>query len=470
MPNFLERNFPTFLKALGALGSAKSFGFAPTQAGNWGAGIQPGSRYNYGLAAGDLWKNNTVFACLSWARRTFPEAPLAVSTVGTDEMDHAHPLAALLRRPNPFYGRYTLWGATVLSYIVDGNAYWFKVRNGLGEVTELYYRPHWQVTPVRGKGGAFIDYYNYTVSGKVVRMETTEVVHMRNGLDPENEVKGLSDLAALLRTVVTDNEATSFCAAMLRNMGMPGPMITPKAGTPSPTREQALAIKQSFLSRTTGDNVGMPIVIDGEYDVNYPVVNLDGAALLNIRKLSQSDIAAAIGIPAVVVGLLVGLETGTAKASHEDARRQAYESFVQPVQASIGEDLDIQLMPDFDPSRQKQINWDYSGVSALAPNQNDLAERWVKLYQGGVCMRSEARAKVGLDIRDGGDDDVFILASRETLLDVNGDPIASATMPIPSATPPALAALNGAVPLNHSGNGTNGSGTNGSGRVTNGRS
>jgi phage portal protein BeeE len=139
----------------------------------------------------------------------------------------------------------------------------------------------------------------------------------------------------------------------------------------------------------------------------------------------------------------VGLETATAKASHEDARRQAYEAFLIPSQASIGEDIDIQLMPDFDRTGLKQVNWDYSGIAALSENQNDLATRWARLYQSGVCMRSEARAKVGLEKRDGGDDDVFVLGAREALLDVDGNLLESTLPPAPVGKPLQPAAVNG---------------------------
>jgi HK97 family phage portal protein len=360
------------------------------------------SRIDYGIDASDLWKNNSVYACLRFLKDVFPEAPVAVAGRGMRtavSLDHQHPLAALIRNPNPYYGRSTLWAGTIVSFVLDGNAYWFKVRNDLGEVVELWYRPHWMVEPRREKGSSeFITHYDYRPpgAGAPQRVPSSEVVHLRDGIDPENEMKGFGRVKPLLRTVITDSQADRFCERMLANMGVPGAIIAPKVDMPPIPPDKAEDIKRNYRERVSGDNAGSPLILSAPFDITFPDIQIDGAALLNIKKISQSDIAAAIGLPAVVVGFLVGLETATAKASHEDARRQAYESCIIPIQSSITEDVDITLLPDMGDATTQETVFDYSLVPALQENQDELHSRAREDYRAGLIDRAEALRMIGL--------------------------------------------------------------------------
>lgn len=396
------------LRAFGAniAEGLKSFGWFTTETTTtrnsafWypGRGGAPSSNYNYAAEAGDLWRNSTVFSCLNWIRRTFPEAPIAVAPIDGGDPDPNHPLAQLIRHPNPVYGRSTLLGATAFSYVVDGNAYWFKRRDSVG-VRELWYRPHWMVRPRRRPGSTnFIDYYEYSPPG-MARQEIplSEVVHLRNGIDPDCEMLGMSDLKALLRSVVTDNQAQNFTASMLRNMGVPGAILTVKNGANPPTPEQAQKIKDEIQDRISGDNIGKPLFVGGPMDVTFPEVAIDGAALEAIKSLSQADISAAIGIPAVVVGLLVGLKTSTAKASYADARGQAYESCIVPNQSSIAEDLDIQLLPDLGNPAKEEVVWDYSNITVMGESTDAKHERVREDYKALLCDRFTALTELGME-------------------------------------------------------------------------
>ena len=55
-------------------------------------------------------------------------------------------------------------------------------------------------------------------------------MHFRFGLDPENDRKGRSPLAGVLREVFTDDEAANYTASLLRNMGVPGIIVSRRGG------------------------------------------------------------------------------------------------------------------------------------------------------------------------------------------------------------------------------------------------
>src|SRR6185369_17872154 len=75
-----------------------------------------------------------------------------------------------------------------------------------------------------------------------------------------NMRKGLSPLAAAYRAVGWDNEAETFGATLLKNMGIPGVAITPKDAEFQIQPEQADLLKAMWRERFTGDYRGEPIV------------------------------------------------------------------------------------------------------------------------------------------------------------------------------------------------------------------
>ena len=118
----------------------------------WRMGTLPGSQLDVEELAGDVLLNGAVAICLGWMADNFPEPHLRVTRGTRDGQPDPvfdHPLPRLIADPNPHYDGDALWAATVMSYAAHGNAYWLKVRDaeGYGRPVELWYLPHWQVTP-----------------------------------------------------------------------------------------------------------------------------------------------------------------------------------------------------------------------------------------------------------------------------------------------------------------------------------
>jgi len=166
----------------------------------------------------DPLENSAVVNGLAWITRNFGQAEFQVykqTRDGKEEEIINHPLQRLIERPNPFYGGQTLWAGTLLSYHLDGNAYWLKVRNarGFGTPTELWYEPHWNIKPHWPEdGSAYIDYYERRVNGVTYQIPPENVVHFRNGLNPSNTRMGLAPLKSALLQVFADQEVGLWVA------------------------------------------------------------------------------------------------------------------------------------------------------------------------------------------------------------------------------------------------------------------
>lgn len=358
----------------------------------------------------DPLSNSAVVNVLDWITRNFGQAELTVTrdtADGEDEIIDGHPLVKLLERPNPYYGGYTLWSGVLTSYFLDGNAYILKERNarGFGVPTALWYEPHWSIRPHwPDDGSEFIDYYERRINGAIQKIPKENVIHFRKGLNPSSPRYGLSPLKAALLQVFTDNEVSMWVAALARNMAIPGVVVSPTENI-GMSPEKAEQIKQVWKRKFGGDNRGEPLILD--FQATVEVLGFDPKQMdfASINHLAETRIAGAFGIPAIVAGLGAGLDASTYN-NLENLKKSAFEECLVPTWEAFEDELDTQLLPDFerDPeARGIETEFDTSGVKALRENQTELEKRAITAFQAGVITLNETRRQLSYDLDPDGD-------------------------------------------------------------------
>lgn len=410
--------------------------FPRAYSGGWADLISWGrTRINFKREAGDPTESSVVMACVRWIIRQWPRSPFAVyetDSEGNRTAVHGHLLAELIANPNPWYGGATLWMGTVLSLNLDGNAYWYVLRNRLRAPVGLLYLPHHQVEPKPDPDGVeLIGYYEFDAGdGKKQRLEVGDVVHFRDGLDPKNIRKGMAPLKSLLLEIFTDNEAAAFSAIILRNLGVPGVAISPKPNA-TPVGQSAkldgpkvAELKKQYQEKFSGDGRGEPWFSSIPWDVVPLSFSPQQLNLQGLRQMPEARVSGVIGIPAIVAGLWVGLEHSTYNNVTE-LRKLAYDNNILPTHELVATEVDRALLPEFETDPRFSSGFDTSRVPDLQEDKDKAAARWGNLWQRGVAMRGEARAKVGLQA--GPEDDVYIFDVK------------AAAMPAlpPGADPPA---------------------------------
>lgn len=362
----------------------------------------PGASYDYQTEAGALWENAIVMAGINWMATTLPEAVLGVGPAGGREIDPHHPAARLILQPNGDYDGTHLWAGAVLSLVVDGNAYWRKVRSGSGHVAELWYVPHYRVEPIwPNDGSAFLTGYKMRIDGKDLILPKDDMIHLRHHvLDPMNERKGISPLKAALRDICTDNESASYTASLLRNAGVPGALICPEGASGSDRelvfeRRQREELASLWRSKFTGDRRGEPFVAPVPMKVMPFSFNPQQMLIDRVTERPEERICALLNIPPVVLNLGTGLRNATAKASFEDSRRAAYEGNIVPTQNRLARQLTQQLLPDFG-GDGLEFKWDRSAIEILKESEDSRYLRAGQAYQNGLMTRDEARQVIGL--------------------------------------------------------------------------
>lgn len=390
--NWLQR---TVVKALGMRHAAQPSGFMRTL---------KRTRFDYRKEVGDMIDASVVTAPVQWVQRSLPEARLTVRMTkrdGTHEERADHPMLALIQRPNLYYGDLALWSATVFSYLTDGNAYWIKLRNLSNRPAELWYVPHWTMEP-KGSidGETFISHYEYRPgSGEMVRYAPEDIVHFRHGMDPRNLRKGLSPIEGALREIFMDLESSNFVASLLKNMGVPGMVISPKSGGPV-APDDVQAAKSWFKQAFSGDHRGEPLVMGAPTDV-YPYgFNPQQMNMSEARDVAEERICALIGIPAAVVGFGAGLQSTKVGATMEELRKLAWQNGVLPLQRVLADELDRSLLPEFGNVTGLRTWWDVSEVQALQDDLAKLAARLNIAIGGGWAQVHEGRTAMGWEASD----------------------------------------------------------------------
>lgn len=445
--------------ALGGIKALASITFTRSTVWTFGSSAATTSRdgnINYSERVGTGRNNSIVLAALELLSTTFAQSPLIVKQIeGDSETIVAnHELVKRLRKPNPYYSGKLLWKATLIDYAF-GNAYWLKVRSGADKPVQFFWIPSSLIEPAwpQDNPKVFISHYDYNPNGQIIRLETRDVVHFRNGMDPLNIRKGLSPLGALLREIATDEEAAEYTHTILRNLGVAGMVISPSTDKGRISPADADKIKASVMMRTTGDKRGEPLVIGGAVKVDGMGVDPGKLDLAGIRHVPEERITSMFGTPAVLLGLGTGLENATF-SNVDGLRRIFYENKVIPLQDFISADVHTQLLPDFEDSVDTFVlGFDNENVRVLKEDENDLVTRLLKELEGGGMTLNEYRAERN---RDAVAVDMYMLSSR--IIPVAVDKVLAK----------ADAAIEAAEQGNQANNAGNGSGNNDSGNNDNG--
>jgi HK97 family phage portal protein len=392
---------------------------------------------NYREIVGDGRGNSIVMGVIEWMCRVFPESPCKIEQInrgGKSKTIDGHPMELLLKRPNPFYSGTLLWNGTIGDWML-GNAYWRVIPAKGSGVAELWWIPSKFCRPIWDKNGtSFINYYEYDLpNGDKVRVDPEYMVHLRNGLDPDNPRLGLTKLGSLLKEIYTDEEAANFSASLLSNLGVPGMIISPGSDKIKITTEEADNIKNTTEQRFGTRNRGRVMVMTAQANIERLSFSPDEMNLRDVRKLPEERVTALWGVPAVVVGLGAGLDRSTF-ANFAEAREAAYESVVIPNQRLLAEELGAQLLPRFERNADNfNVFFDISKVRVLQTDQNSIHQMAREDWKAGLIMLDEAREIIGSDPLPKNQGQVFAIPSSLTIT------LPDELVVEPAPVPPALA-------------------------------
>lgn len=413
-------------------------------------GLLRRTRFDYAREVGDMLDASVVMAPVMWLQRALPEANLAMRERiqgGKLEPVEEHPLLELIRNPNPYYGDIALWAGTIADCSISGEGFWVKVRNLAGEVVELWWVPAYMMTPKGGFDGTeFISHFEYrpgTGTGKI-DLEPSEVVHFRMGINPRDPRRGYAPMQSVIREIFADIESSNFVASLLRNMGVPGVVISPKAGS-MPTPDDVEATKTWFQQTFSGDGRGGTLVMGAPTDVQPYGFNPQQMNLSEARDVAEERVCAALGIPAAVVGFGAGLQATKVGATMEEMRKLAWHNGVLPLGRALVDELQRSLLPDFEKPgrgrRRLELFWDTDDVLALSEDDDKQIARKLKEFEAGAITLYDYLTETGREADESHKYYLRPIAKLEVPLSDAGKPreVPSLPAPDPKLSPPAKA-------------------------------
>ena len=379
---------------------------------------------------GDGSNNSAVVACLNVLATSFaePRALVVKESDNDKEIVSQHPLAKLLDRPNPFTSGNLLAHYIVVSLSAYGDAFLYKNRNADGNVVQLVPLMPNLVEP-KGDEDVLITHFKYSphggLGGNSIVVPTNDIVHIRNGIDPNNHRRGFAPLKSVLREILGDEAAGQYAAALLHNMAVPGVILSPKDDSMGgPSKEEAEAISAMYKQKFGGKNRGAPMVLSGAMNVEVVSFSPDQMNLTELRKLPEERVSAVLGVPAILAGLGAGLDAATYNNTRE-LREFFTEQKLVPLWKSVASELTHQLLKkDFDADDLK-IMYNLDDVRALSQDKDDVYKRMNTAVQGGWITIAEARKQAGLDADE--THDIYLRPLNMVERPLDGEPVEEET-------------------------------------------
>ena len=310
----------------------------------------------------------------------------------------AHPLAALLARPNPRQDGAAFLEALVSHLLLAGNAYVEAVALD-DEVRELYALRPDRMKAVPGADG-WAEAYEYSAGGRSVRFDQLSsrvppILHLAF-FHPLDDHYGLAPLEAAAVAVDTHNAAARWNKALLDNAARPsGALIYSGPEGAVLNDAQFDRLKRELTDTYQGAaNAGRPLLLEGGLDWKAMALTPKDMDFLEAKHTAAREIALAFGVPP----MLLGIPGDNTYANFQEANRVFWRQTVLPLATRIGTSLAQWLSPQFGDGVRLVIDTDR--IEALASDRNAL---WERVTNALFLTLNEKREAVGYAPFNGGD-------------------------------------------------------------------
>lgn len=386
------------------------------------------SQRNYESFAKEAFSCNVVaFQAINRIGDALATVKLGIYRKETELTDH--PLAALLRRPNPMqsYGDYMR--AKVGFLLLAGNGYEERITVA-GKPRELY-----QLRPDRMKiipsANGVPAAYEYSVNQQKVMFPVnpqtleSDLRHLKM-FNPLNDWYGMSPIEAGAFAIDQNNQAMKWMQSLLQNSARPSGALTMKEGA-SLSDEEYNRLKTQIEEQYSGySNAGRPMLLEAGLDWKQMGLSPADMSILETKYSSARDIALAFGVPPQ----LLGIKGDNTYSNYQEARLAFYEDTVLPLLDMVLTDWNSWLVPSF--GDRIEIRPDIDAVPAIADKRLKM---WEMANASVDLTINERRQLKGYGPMEGGDV-LFVPSTQIPLADALAAP-----EPAPSVDPATVKAL-----------------------------
>lgn len=348
-------------------------------------------------------RNPVVRACLQVLSAAVCEAPLHGFTespestdieVAWDRLPRVHTVEQLLKFPNRRDSRISIIGRALQHFLLAGNTFIWKRRNGFGLVEELILIRPDKVSSADTDDDDFAIQYHVALgknSTLTIPIPAEDMIHIQE-IDALNEVFGMPRLMSAGEDIGTDNEATKYVGEIVTNHGSPGILI----GVDPATRPERILEAEASWKKKFGPGAGRGEAgfIPGAHTIREIGFNLQQLEFPDLRNVARESICGVMGVDPIFVAIGSAARGGTLSGNeHIEARKKLWTATIIPM-LKIWQDIFMRhLAPEFGP--EIGILFDISNVAALKEDRDELFGRSEKMGKAGVYTPQEMRAETG---------------------------------------------------------------------------
>ncbi len=340
-----------------------------------------------GLATGAYAANGVVFACMLVRQLVFSSVRFTFQQMrnGGPSSTFGSPALSILERPWNGGTTQDLLSRMIQDADLQGNSYW--VRDG-SELVRL--RPDWVeivATPrylgaglnsgaeMANRGGQVgwkkVGYFYHEGGigvGVPAAFTASEVVHYAPIPDPMSRFTGMSWLTPVLREIHADQAMTTHQRKFFDNGATVNMVIK---HDPAADEEKVRRWIELMKDRHDGAaNAYKTLHLYPGADATPVGADFRQIDFKNVRGGGETRIAAAAGVPPVIVGLSEGLAAAT-YSNYGQARRRLADGTAHPLWQNLASCLEHAVPP---PREGTRLWYDASDVPFLREDEKDAAE------------------------------------------------------------------------------------------------
>lgn len=289
-----------------------------------------------------------------------------------------HPLAVILRNPNPVTTRYAHIRDTVADLAIYDRAYWRKVRQGR-QLAVFRLAPS-TLTITNGV---------YTLpDGTEIPRGDLVVFH---GYSPDADSDGVSPLETLRSVLAEESSALASRDALWRNAARNHGVIERPMEAPDWSDLARERFRSDWDDKFTGSgNAGKTPVL--EEGMVWKDTSLQSPAddYVEGRRLTREEVAITYFGPVAGRAFLEATGTGT-EATH----RQVYQDVLGPWLRMLQDEIELQLKPEFEPI-PRQTYVEFNLAEKLKGSFEEQGKTLVTAVGVPYMTVNEARARLNL--------------------------------------------------------------------------
>lgn len=334
--------------------------------------------------------NPVGFRCVKLVAEAAAALPLVLQD--HERRYEAHPLLALIQRPNAAQGRAELFEALYGQLLLTGNGYLEAVPDEMGAPVEMHVLRSDRMNVVPGADGWPVA-YEYAVGGRKHRFDMTgevpPICHIKT-FSPQDDHYGFSPMQAAASAVDVHNSASRWTKGLLDNAARPSGAIVYRGsdGQASLTPDQYDRLVDEMASQHQGaSNAGRPMLLEGGLDWKPMGFSPSDMEFQKTKEAAAREIAIAYGVPP----MLLGIPGDAAYANYQEANRAFYRLTVLPLATRVAASVSEWLM-QFG-GEQVELKPDLDQVSALSAERDN---QWKRVSAAAFLTDAEKRSLLGL--------------------------------------------------------------------------